>query len=91
MDVETTDGLHGREFETAQLQSALSEGAAVLTGMPGIGKTASIKSLCPPKRYVTMNASMDAQSLVAKWLEIDDALWICRLNSKCYPNHTRLP
>ena len=73
MDVETTDGLHGREFETAQLQSALSEGAAVLTGMPGIGKTALIKSLCPPKRYVSMDASMDAQSLVAKWLEIDDA------------------
>ena len=73
MDVETTDGLHGRESETAQLQSALSEGAAVLTGMPGIGKTALIKSLCPPKRYVAMNASMDAQSLVAKWLEIDDA------------------
>ena len=73
MDVETTDGLHGRESETAQLQSALSEGAAVLTGMPGIGKTALIKSLCPPKRYVAMNASMDAQSLVGKWLEIDDA------------------
>ncbi|MBD13690.1 MAG: hypothetical protein CMJ72_00835 [Planctomycetaceae bacterium] len=72
MEVETTDGLHGRENETAQLMSALSEGAAILTGMPGIGKTALIKSLCPPKRYVAMDASMDAQTLVAKWLEIDD-------------------
>jgi len=73
MEIEPTDGLHGREYEIAQLQSALSEGAAVLTGMPGIGKTALIKSLCPPKRYVAMDAAMDAQSLVAKWLEIDDA------------------
>jgi len=73
MEIEPTDGLHGRENEIAQLQSALSEGAAVLTGMPGIGKTALIKSLCPPKRYVAMDAAMDAQSLVAKWLEIDDA------------------
>ena len=38
MEVETTDGLHGRESELTQLESALSEGAVVLTGMPGIGK-----------------------------------------------------
>ena len=73
MEVETTDGLHGRESELNQLESALSEGAVVLTGMPGIGKTALIKTLCPPKRYVAMDGSMDAQSLVATWLEIDDA------------------
>ena len=73
MEVETTDGLHGRESDLNQLESALSEGAVVLTGMPGIGKTALIKTLCPPKRYVAMDGSMDAQSLVATWLEIDDA------------------
>ena len=73
MEVETTDGLHGRESELTELESALSEGAVVLTGMPGIGKTALIKTLCPPKRYVAMDGSMDAQSLVATWLEIDDA------------------
>ena len=73
MEVETTDGLHGRESELTQLESALSEGAVVLTGMPGIGKTALIKTLCPPKHYVAMDGSMDAQSLVATWLEIDDA------------------
>ncbi|MBK39319.1 MAG: hypothetical protein CMB50_03740 [Euryarchaeota archaeon] len=73
MEVETTDGFHGRESELIQLESALSEGAVVLTGMPGIGKTALIKTLCPPKHYVAMDGSMDAQSLVATWLEIDDA------------------
>ena len=73
MEVETTDGLHGRESELTELESALSEGAVVLTGMPGIGKTTLIKTLCPPKRYVAMDGSMDAQSLVATWLEIDDA------------------
>ena len=73
MEVETTDGFHGRESELTQLESALSEGAVVLTGMPGIGKTALIKTLCPPKHYVAMDGSMDAQSLVATWLEIDDA------------------
>ena len=73
MEVETTDGLHGRESEITELESALSEGAVVLTGMPGIGKTALIKTLCPSKHYVSMDGSMDAQSLVATWLEIDDA------------------
>ena len=73
MEVEITDGLHGRESELTQLKSALSEGAVVLTGMPGIGKTALIKTLCQPKRYVAMDGSMDAQKLVATWLEIDDA------------------
>ena len=73
MEVETTDGLHGRESELTELESALSGGAVVLTGMPGIGKTALIKTLCPSKHYVAMDGSMDAQSLVATWLEIDDA------------------
>ncbi|MEE2759330.1 MAG: hypothetical protein VYA86_05060 [Candidatus Thermoplasmatota archaeon] len=72
LEVQSIDGLHGRESETAQLESELSEGAVVLTGMPGIGKTALIKTLCPPKRYVAMDPSMDAGSLVAAWLEIDD-------------------
>ena len=73
MEIESTDGLHGRESELAQLESALSEGSVVLTGMPGIGKTALLQTLTPSKRYVAMDASMDAQMLVASWLEMEDA------------------
>ncbi len=72
MEIEATDGLHGRESELGQLESALSDGAAILTGMPGIGKTALLQAL-PSARYVTMDASMDAQMLTASWLEIEDA------------------
>ena len=71
MEIESTDGLHGRESELKQIKSALSEGAVVLTGMPGIGKTALLKTLT--SSYVPMDASMDAKMLVEAWLEIDDA------------------
>ena len=73
MEIETADVLHGRESEISLLKSALSEGPVVLTGMPGIGKTALIKTLFPSKRYVAIDSAMDAQSLVAAWLETDDA------------------
>jgi DNA-binding MarR family transcriptional regulator len=72
MEIEVTDGLHGRESELGQLESALADGAAILTGMPGIGKTALLQTL-PSTRYVAMDASMDAQMLTASWLEIEDA------------------
>ena len=72
MEIESTDGLHGRESELKQLESALADGAAILTGMPGIGKTALLQTL-PNTRFVTMDASMDAQMLCASWLEIEDA------------------
>ena len=72
MSIASTDGLHGRESELGQLESALADGAAILTGMPGIGKTALLQAL-PSTRYVTMDASMDAQMLVASWLEMEDA------------------
>ena len=72
MAIESTDGLHGRESELKQLESALADGAAILTGMPGIGKTALLQTL-PNTRFVTMDASMDAQMLCASWLEIEDA------------------
>ena len=71
MEIESTDGLHGRESELKQIESALAEGSVVLTGMPGIGKTALLQTL--PSRYVAMDASMDAKMLVEAWLEIDDA------------------
>jgi DNA-binding MarR family transcriptional regulator len=73
METESTDGLHGRKSELAQLESALSEGSVVLTGMPGIGKTALLQTLTPSKRYVVMDASMDAQMLVSSLLEMEDA------------------
>jgi len=72
MEIESTDGLHGRESELGQLESALVDGAVVLTGMPGIGKTALLQAL-PSTRFVTLDASMDAQMLCASWLEIEDA------------------
>ncbi|HJM67544.1 MAG TPA: helix-turn-helix domain-containing protein [Candidatus Thalassarchaeaceae archaeon] len=72
MEIESTDGLHGRESELGQLESALADGAAVLTGIPGIGKTALLQAL-PSTRFVTMDASMDAQMLCESWLEIEDA------------------
>ena len=72
MEIESTHGLHGRESELQQLQTALADGAAVLTGMPGIGKTALLQTL-PSTRFVTMDASMDAQMLCASWLEVEDA------------------
>lgn len=71
MEIESTDGLHGRESELKQIESALAEGSVVLTGMPGIGKTALLQTL--PSRYVAMDASMDAKMLVEAWLEIGDA------------------
>ena len=71
MEIESTDGLHGRESELKQIESALAEGSVILTGMPGIGKTALLQTL--PSRYVAMDASMDAKKLVEAWLEIDDA------------------
>ena len=71
MEIESADGLHGRESELKQIESSLAEGSVVLTGMPGIGKTALLQTL--PSRYVAMDASMDAKMLVEAWLEIDDA------------------
>ena len=71
MEIESTDGLHGRESELKQIESSLAEGSVVLTGMPGIGKTALLQTL--HSRYVAMDASMDAKMLVEAWLEIDDA------------------
>ena len=72
MEIEGTDGLHGRESVLKQIESALAEGSVVLTGMPGIGKTALLQTLFST-RYVTMDASMDAKMLVEAWLEMDDA------------------
>ena len=72
MEIEPTDGLHGRESERSHLETALSEGAVVVTGMPGIGKTALLQTLTPT-RFVTLDASIDAQMLTAAWLEVDDA------------------
>ena len=71
MEIESADGLHGRESELKQIESSLAEGSVVLTGMPGIGKTALLQTL--HSRYVAMDASMDAKMLVEAWLEIDDA------------------
>ena len=71
MEIESADGLHGRESELKQIESSLAEGSVVLTGIPGIGKTALLQTL--PSRYVAMDASMDAKMLVEAWLEIDDA------------------
>ena len=72
MEIDSGDGLHGREDDLANLESALANGSAVITGMPGIGKSALLQTI-PSARFVTMDASMDTQSLVAAWLEVDDA------------------
>ncbi|MEE2747729.1 MAG: hypothetical protein VX473_04600 [Candidatus Thermoplasmatota archaeon] len=72
MEIETTDGLHGRESEIEQIQSALADGVVILTGMPGIGKTALLQAL-PSNRFVTIDTSMDSQMLVSSLLETDDA------------------
>ncbi|MDG1525623.1 MAG: helix-turn-helix domain-containing protein, partial [Candidatus Thalassarchaeaceae archaeon] len=72
MEIDYGDGLHGRESELEQIESALAKGAVVLTGMPGIGKTALLQTLSST-RYVTMDASMDAKMLAEAWLEMDDA------------------
>jgi len=72
MEIESTHGLHGRDSEIEKIQSSLSDGAVILTGMPGIGKTALLQAL-PSKRFVTMDASMDAQMLVSSLLETEDA------------------
>ena len=72
MEIEVTDGLHGRDSDIAAIESALADGVVILTGMPGIGKTAILQTL-PSTRFVTMDASMDAQMLVSSCLEMEDA------------------
>ena len=72
MEIDSGDGLHGREDDIVNLESALASGSVIITGMPGIGKSALLQTI-PSARFVTVDASMDAQGLVAAWLEMDDA------------------
>ncbi|MBJ84258.1 MAG: hypothetical protein CMB52_01910 [Euryarchaeota archaeon] len=72
MEVESNEGLHGRDSDLINLLSILENGPAILTGMPGIGKTALLNAI-PSTRFVTLDASMDSTTLVASWLKIDDA------------------
>jgi DNA-binding MarR family transcriptional regulator len=72
MDLPEREGLLGRSVELAEIITAMSSGSIVLTGMPGIGKTALLQAI-PEARYVAMDAAMDARSLTAAWLEIEDA------------------
>ena len=62
------EGLYGRESEIQQIESMLSKGSVVLTGIPGIGKSALLKAISFKTKHVTMNSTMDVQGLVAKWL-----------------------
>jgi DNA-binding MarR family transcriptional regulator len=66
------EGLHGRETELKAIHHALSEGSVIVTGMPGIGKTALLEAV-PDTQFVTLDQTMDAQALVAAWLGQEDA------------------
>ena len=70
-NVEGDGGLHGRANELLSLSEALENGFAVVTGMPGIGKTALLQGL-GNTRFCTLDASMDATALVGSWLASDD-------------------
>ncbi len=69
VNIETTeeDGLYGRSAELASLKLSLENGWAVVTGMPGIGKTALLQELdnC---QFCTLDSSMDASDIVGTWL-----------------------
>ncbi|MDP6905883.1 MAG: hypothetical protein QF440_00510 [Candidatus Thalassarchaeaceae archaeon] len=68
----TNNGVFGRNVELLNLQNELENGFAIVTGIPGIGKTALLKEL-KNSRYCALDSSMDVTNLIAKWLGIDDA------------------
>jgi DNA-binding MarR family transcriptional regulator len=72
--------LHGREEDLQSVFSLLGEhGCAIISGMPGIGKTALLRTICDHHlheegevRWCTLDATMDAATLVANWVESED-------------------
>ncbi|MEC9090319.1 MAG: ATP-binding protein, partial [Candidatus Thermoplasmatota archaeon] len=67
------EGLYGREQELEKIRSLLDQGSVVLTGIPGIGKTALLQAISSDAKYVSMDSTMDAQNLVSICLGINDA------------------
>lgn len=71
IEVESDGCLHGREVELDALVDALAKGRAVISGMPGIGKTALLEAL-PSARHVRLDSTFDAQTLTGAWLGTSD-------------------
>ncbi|MEE2812062.1 MAG: hypothetical protein VX320_02475, partial [Candidatus Thermoplasmatota archaeon] len=72
--IKVNDGekLQGRTAELIALKAALKDdGFAIVTGMPGIGKTALLLEL-ENSRMCTLNSSMDSTQLVGIWLDSKD-------------------
>ena len=74
VQIKVNDGgkLQGRTTELTALKTALKDdGFAIVTGMPGIGKTALLLEL-ENSRMCTLNSSMDSTQLVGIWLDSKD-------------------